>query len=108
MERFVRPRDSVVPTVEDLAKTLAVGFAHPVAEVVDRDVDALSHLAGPEVRGPMPIRAWPACNRHTVRAEQRLVDRTFAYVVEGEFPSLDGPAPEASLAQAMRASDTTR
>ncbi|WP_428953917.1 ATP-grasp domain-containing protein [Streptomyces sp. cg35] len=47
VEMFVRPGDTVVQTVDDSTKTLAVGFVHPVAETVDRDVNALRHLDGP-------------------------------------------------------------
>ncbi|MGY0024887.1 AurF N-oxygenase family protein [Streptomyces sp. cg35] len=55
----------------------------------------------PEVRSSMLTWAWLAYNRHTIMAEQRIANPAFAYVIEGEFPSLGGPALEASLAQAM-------
>ncbi|MCB5166107.1 diiron oxygenase [Streptomyces bambusae] len=68
-----------------------VPFAgHPVWEGLDRDL-----------RDRMLSWAWLAYNKHTVLAEQRVVNPAFAYVIEGEFPSLGGPALEASLAQAM-------
>ncbi|MGW2746066.1 ATP-grasp domain-containing protein [Streptomyces sp. NPDC001450] len=47
VEMFVRPGDRVVRTVDDSTKTLAIGFVHPSAEVVERDVNALSYLDGP-------------------------------------------------------------
>lgn len=56
---------------------------------------------------PEPVRArllswaWLAYNRHTVLAEQRVANPAFALVIEGEFPSLGGPALETALAQAM-------
>jgi len=46
-EVFVRPGDTIVRTVDDSTKTLAVGFAHPSAEVVERDFNALCYLDGP-------------------------------------------------------------
>lgn len=45
--------------------------------------------------------AWLAYNRHTVLAEQRVANPAFALIIEGEFPSLGGPALETALAQAM-------
>lgn len=47
VEMFVRPGDTVVRTVDDSTKTLAVGFVHPCAEVVERDFNALCYLDGP-------------------------------------------------------------
>ncbi|MEU0167330.1 diiron oxygenase [Streptomyces iakyrus] len=55
----------------------------------------------PALRSRMLSWAWLAYNKHTVLAEQRVVNPAFAYVIEGEFPSLGGPALEQSLAQAM-------
>jgi biotin carboxylase len=46
-EIFVQPGDSIVRTVDDSTKTMAVGFAHPSAEVVERDFNALCYLDGP-------------------------------------------------------------
>lgn len=54
-----------------------------------------------EVRDSMLSWAWLAYNRHTILAEQRIANPAFAFVIEGEFPSLGGPALETSLAQAM-------
>ncbi|WP_175411365.1 ATP-grasp domain-containing protein [Streptomyces sp. TRM64462] len=47
VETFVRPGGAVVRTVDDSTKTLAVGFAHPSAEVVERDFNAICYLDGP-------------------------------------------------------------
>lgn len=55
----------------------------------------------PERRDQMLSWAWLAYNRHTILAEHRIANPAFAYVIEGEFPSLGGPALETSLAQAM-------
>lgn len=55
----------------------------------------------PEVRERLLSWAWLAYNRHTVLAEQRVANPAFALIIEGEFPSLGGPALETALAQAM-------
>jgi hypothetical protein len=55
----------------------------------------------PARRGRLLSWAWLAYNRHTVMAEQRIANPAFALIIEGEFPSLGGPALETSLAQAM-------
>jgi len=54
-----------------------------------------------EKRARLLSWAWLAYNRHTVLAEQRVANPAFALVIEGEFPSLGGPALETALAQAM-------
>ena len=54
-----------------------------------------------EVRARLLSWAWLAYNRHTVLAEQRVANPAFALIIEGEFPSLGGPALETALAQAM-------
>jgi hypothetical protein len=54
-----------------------------------------------EVRQRLLSWAWLAYNRHTVLAEQRVANPAFALIIEGEFPSLGGPALETALAQAM-------
>jgi hypothetical protein len=54
-----------------------------------------------EVRARLLSWAWLAYNRHTVLAEQRIANPAFALIIEGEFPSLGGPALETALAQAM-------
>jgi alpha-N-dichloroacetyl-p-aminophenylserinol N-oxygenase len=55
----------------------------------------------PAVRQRLLSWAWLAYNRHTVLAEQRVANPAFALIIEGEFPSLGGPALETALAQAM-------
>ncbi|WP_190016084.1 ATP-grasp domain-containing protein [Streptomyces lucensis] len=47
VEMFVRPGGTVVRTVDDSTKTLAVGLVHPSAEVVERDFNTLTYLDGP-------------------------------------------------------------
>lgn len=54
-----------------------------------------------ETRARLLSWAWLAYNRHTVLAEQRIANPAFALIIEGEFPSLGGPALETALAQAM-------
>lgn len=54
-----------------------------------------------ETRARLLSWAWLAYNRHTVLAEQRIANPAFALIIEGEFPSLGGPALEIALAQAM-------
>ncbi|MCB5166108.1 ATP-grasp domain-containing protein [Streptomyces bambusae] len=46
-EVFVPPGGAIVRTVDDSTKTLAVGFAHRSAEVVERDFNAICYLDGP-------------------------------------------------------------
>ncbi|WKD33856.1 AurF N-oxygenase family protein [Streptomyces xanthophaeus] len=74
----------------DYPEHLVPFTGHPVWEALD-----------PEVRSRILSWAWLGYNKHTVLAEQRVVNPAFAYVIEGEFPSLGGPALETSLAQAM-------
>ncbi|WKD33857.1 ATP-grasp domain-containing protein [Streptomyces xanthophaeus] len=47
VETFIRPGEVIVRTVDDSTKTIAVGFAHSSAEVVERDFHALCYLDGP-------------------------------------------------------------
>jgi len=47
VEVFVRPGGQVAKTVDDSTKTIAVGLAHPSAEMVERDFNALCYLDGP-------------------------------------------------------------
>jgi len=74
----------------DYPEHLVPFVGHPTWEALD-----------PELCDRMLSWAWLAYNKHTVLAEQRVVNPAFAYVIEGEFPSLGGPALETSLAQAM-------
>lgn len=47
MEIFVPPGGQIARTIEDSTKTIAIGLAHPVAEVVERDFNAVCYLDGP-------------------------------------------------------------
>lgn len=62
----------------------------------------------PEVRGSMLSWSWLAYNRHTIMAEQRIANPAFAYVIEGEFPSLAGPRWRPRWPRPWSTSSTTR
>lgn len=47
VEIFVPPGGQIARTVDDSTKTIAIGLAHPVAEVVERDFNAVCYLDGP-------------------------------------------------------------
>ncbi|WP_336113217.1 AurF N-oxygenase family protein [Streptomyces sp. PTD9-10] len=86
------------PELEDLFDAARPDYPERIVPFVGHPVwDGLP----PEVRRSMLSWSWLAYNRHTIMAEQRIANPAFAYVIEGEFPSLGGPALETSLAQAM-------
>jgi hypothetical protein len=47
LEIYIEPGQSVPKTIDDTTKSMAIGLAHPVAEVVDRDFNTVCYLDGP-------------------------------------------------------------
>jgi biotin carboxylase len=47
VEVYIEPGGSVPKTIDDTTKSMAIGLAHPVAEVVDRDFNTVCYLDGP-------------------------------------------------------------
>ncbi len=47
IEMYIEPGGSVPRTVDDSTKSMAIGLAHPVEEVVNRDFNTVCYLDGP-------------------------------------------------------------
>lgn len=47
VEVYIEPGGSVPKTIDDTTKSMAIGLAHPVEEVVNRDFNTVCYLDGP-------------------------------------------------------------